>query len=515
MTQHPREAVIYCRVSSIKQTTAGDGLKSQETRCRDYARMKGYAVLTVFSDDVSGSLTKRPGMTQMLEFIRKRRAKGTVVLIDDLSRLARGLQAHIELRATITRAGGVLESPSIAFGEDPDSLLVEHLLASVAQHQRQKNGEQTVNRMKARVQNGYWPFAAPVGYRYVRVSGRGKMIRRDEPLASIVAEALEGYAFGRFETQADVMRFLQASPIFPKDGRGLVRNTRVTQMLRNSVYAGLVEAPVWGVSLREGQHESLIALDTHRKIMNRLDGGVYAPRQPNINEDFPLRGHVLCDECGTPLTACWSRSAHGNRHPYYLCRQRGCSCYGKSVRRAVIEGEFEAMVKTLQPSETLYKTARKMLADLWDRQSLHAKEQAKVLKIHLVKVEKQVAQLLERILDASVPSVIGAYEDRIRKLEEEKLSIRERLAEAGPKGTLEDTVRTALDFLGSPWKLWDTGRLEDRRSLLKLAFAEPLRYRRGEGFRTAIMSLPFKLLTRVLEGGEGVARPKRFELLAF
>ena len=117
-----------------------------------------------------------------------------VVIIDDITRLARGLDAHIKLRAEISGAGGVLESPSIEFGEDSDSILVENLLASVSQHQRQKNGEQTKNRMRARLQNGYWPFQAPIGYRFEAKSGHGKVLVRDEPIASILQEALEGYA---------------------------------------------------------------------------------------------------------------------------------------------------------------------------------------------------------------------------------------------------------------------------------------------------------------------------------
>ena len=39
-----RPAVIYCRVSDIKQTIRGDGLNSQETRCREYAKGRGYTV---------------------------------------------------------------------------------------------------------------------------------------------------------------------------------------------------------------------------------------------------------------------------------------------------------------------------------------------------------------------------------------------------------------------------------------------------------------------------------------
>lgn len=52
-------AVIYARVSSAKQAKQGDGLNSQETRCREYARYKGYEVVETFSDDMSSSLIFR------------------------------------------------------------------------------------------------------------------------------------------------------------------------------------------------------------------------------------------------------------------------------------------------------------------------------------------------------------------------------------------------------------------------------------------------------------------------
>ncbi len=195
-------AVIYCRVSSTKQTTRGDGLSSQETRCREYAGYRGHDVVKVFKDDASGGLINRPGMKAMLTFLRSKRKHSPVVIIDDISRLARGLEAHLQLRAAIGNAGGSLESPSIEFGEDSDSILVENLLASVSQHQRQKNGEQTKNRMRARAMGGYWVFQSPVGYRYERVTGGGKILVRNEPFATIVTDALKGFASERFGSQA-------------------------------------------------------------------------------------------------------------------------------------------------------------------------------------------------------------------------------------------------------------------------------------------------------------------------
>ncbi len=63
-------------------------------------------------------------MKAMLAFLRQHRRTPHVVIIDDISRLARGLETHLQLRAAIASAGGLLESPSIEFGEDSDSMLV-------------------------------------------------------------------------------------------------------------------------------------------------------------------------------------------------------------------------------------------------------------------------------------------------------------------------------------------------------------------------------------------------------
>jgi site-specific DNA recombinase len=206
---------------------------------------------------------------------------------------------------------------------------------------------------------------APVGYKFGSISGRGKMLLRDEPVASVVQEALEGYAFARFEKQADVQRFLQDNPLFPKDSRGVVRHQRVSVLLKQCLYAGYLEFPKWDVSLRQAQHEPLITFQTWKMIQDRLAGGFYAPRKKNVNEDFPLRGFVMCDDCGTPLTSCWSKGTH-NKYAYYLCPKRGCASYGKSIRRADIEGQFDQLLQSLTPSDSLFRVARLMFKELWD-----------------------------------------------------------------------------------------------------------------------------------------------------
>lgn len=507
-----RKAIIYCRVSDPKQSTVrGDGLHSQERTCREYAQSRGHQVIEVFTDTITGERSDRPGLKAAKAYLKKH--PGTVMIVDHANRLGRDLLGYLLMRVEIEKIGGVLESPVMEFKADSSSRLVENVVASVSQYQRQHNAEQTASRMKARVLNGYWVFQAPVGYRYERVVGRGKVLKPDQPVASAVQEALEGYASGRLETQADVMRFLQECPLFPKPRKGAICHERVAVLLNQPIYAGYIEAPNWGVSLRPAQHQPLISFETYKRIQERLNGIGRAPYRPNLNQDFPLRGHVACADCGNPLTACWSTGSHA-RHPYYLCHRRGCESYGKSIRRDVIEGEFEQLVRTLQPTEALFNVARRMFATWWNHRLGQAQAQAKALRGQLAMVEKQVAALLDRIVDASMPSVIAAYEDRIRRLEDEKLLIREKMAnEARPKRSFDDSVRTALGFLSNPWKLWSSERLEDKQAVLKLAFATRLEYRRGEGFRTAELSLPFKVLNQICGDKKEMARPKGFEPL--
>ena len=512
-----KQAVIYARVSSTKQVTQGDGLNSQNTRCREYAKYKGYEVIETFVDDMSGSLITRPGMQAMLKFLRKRKKLGTVVIIDDISRLARGIEAHLQLRSALNDAEGKLESPSIEFGEDSDSILVENLLASVSQHQRQKTGEQTTNRMRARSLGGYWVFQAPIGYQYVRKAGHGKVLVRHEPYATILAEALEGYAAGRFETQVEVKRFLESCSEFPKDTKsGEIRNQRVTDWLTRPIYAGYIEVANWNVSLRKGQHEGLISFETYQKIQTRLTEGAKAPARKNISADFPLRGFILCLDCQKPLTACWSKSKTGKKHPYYLCPTKECVSYRKSIRRNVLEGEFADLLHTLQPTERLFDLAKTMFKDIWAQRQAQADVRLASLKRKADKIDKQIEGLLDRIVEANNPTVVTAYEARIAKLEQERLLIAEKLQNsARPAHTFEDLFELAFKFLQNPWKLWDSGQLTLQRMVLRLAFSDRIPYCRKTGLRTPNLSLPFNMLDSIQMGKSEMVTPRGFEPLTY
>ena len=509
------QAIIYCRVSSKAQTRRGDGLGSQETRCRHYADLMSYSVDHVFSDDLTGQRSDRPGMDALLDFLRKNKGSPYVVVIDDVSRFARRVPVHFGLREAITKAGGILESPSMVFGDDADSEMYEYIQATVSQYQARKNAEQTLNRMQARCYNGYWVFQPPIGFKYQKMDGHGKLLVRNEPLASIVQEALEGFASGRFDTQVEVKRFLEAQPDFPKDlPNGQIRNQRIRDMLDRSVYAGYIEVPNWNIPIRKGQHQGLISLDDFQKIQDRLKAGAKTPARKDLNKDFPLRGFITCSDCEKPLTACWSKSSTGKRHPYYLCHNRACGSYRKSIPRDRIEGDFETLLRGMQPTRGLFDLVRAMFGKAWSMRLAQAKAAKASWAEQEKAIGKQIEQLVDRVVEASSPTAISAYEKRISRLEKEKLLLTEkRTRGTAPKHTFEQMFERAMLFLSNPWKLWISERLEDKRTVLKLMFAARLPYHRKNGFRTPQVSEPFVFLG-LCTGKCEMAHPRGFEPLA-
>ncbi|WP_444666018.1 recombinase family protein [Cereibacter changlensis] len=425
LDKHPKTTrkmcVIYCRVSSTKQTSDGAGLSSQERSCREYAKRCGYDVAEVFTDVISGRHAVRPGMNELLAYLKRAKAQEFVVVVDDVSRFARDVSTHSELRNKILSCGAALESPNQKFGEDAGSRFIEIIMAAIAAHDREKNAEQSHSRTIARLKNGYWVFRAPLGYGYVKAPGGVKMLERCEPVASIMAEALNGFATGRFQSQAEVKRFLDSKPEFPKDYRGTeVRFDRVTTFLKNVVYAGYVEKSAWDVPLTKGQHEPLISYDTYLIIQDRLNGKDVAPARTDIDEDFPLRGFLVCDACGHRLTACWSQSRTGRKYPYYLCYFRRCPEKGKSTPRDKVEEAFDGLLKSVVPAQSTFDLAERMFRDAWDRRASQAKEEENRLRTKSRQIDREVEQLLDRAVRTKNEATAEAYERRVAELHAEK-----------------------------------------------------------------------------------------------
>jgi site-specific DNA recombinase len=516
-TTEPTLALLYARVSDKGQETSGDGKNSQTYRLQRHTEARGYTVEAVFSDvkSAGGHFMNRPGVKKLLAHLKANKHKRYVVVFDDLNRISRDAEYYWPLMRQLEKYGARPESPNFRFENTPEGRYNQTTTVAGAQLQREQGARQTREKMQARLERGYAVFKAPAGYKYVEDDSQGGMILvRDEPLASIVQEALEGFASGRFQIQAEVKRFLETHSVFPRSYRGDVLDQRVRRLLTNPTYAGYLEAPNWGVSLREGRHPALISLRTFQQIQDILAGKARTPNRKDIREDFPLRGGVVCGCCERPLTASWSKSARGTRHPYYLCFNRDCDQYAKSIRRDVIEGDFLQLLKGIQQPAGKFHAAMAMFKTLWERGLAAWDGRERERRQQLENIQKQISQLMDRVVKTQNETVIAAYEDRIGELDAERLLLIEAMRQGRkPPHDFEETLRTAQSFLASPSNVWESGDLEVKQIVMKYVFPQKVAYTRNEGFRTAIPSLPFKALATLTGQIGEMASPRGFEPL--
>ena len=285
----------------------------------------------------------------------------------------------------------------------------------------------------------------------------------------------------------------------------------MTEILNQPIYSGHIEVAKWDITLRKGQHEGLISLETYLEIQERLNGKVRLPVRQNVNADFPLRGFVTCCDCNLPLTANWSKGRH-THYPYYICRTKGCASAGKSIPRAKVEDAFEEVLRCLTPSQDIIALASHIFRDLWDQRAASENAAKLSMKAEISQIDRKLNQLLDRIVDADSETLIKAYEKRVQEFESQKLLLNEKIANCGrPLPDYDETFRTAMEFLASPCKLWASERLEDRRAVLKLAFADNMAYVPKEGFRTAEFSLPFRALQDFSGSKREMVHPTGFE----
>ena len=214
------------------------------------------------------------------------------------------------------------------------------------------------------------------------------------------------------------------------------------------------------------------------------------------------------------MTACWAKSKTGAKHPYYYCYARGCESKGKSVRRADIEGQFETLLADMKPSRTMFALVQEMFKQAWGIQSENEETHRQSLASAVRDAEKKIESLLDRIVEANTASVIAAYEKRIDTLEREKLVLREQLENtARNKRPFGEMFKLTMQFLANPQKIWKTGQLEHKRTVLKLAFAGRLAaYHRKSGFQTPKISSVFRMIEGINPMNLQMAEGMRFEL---
>ena len=480
-----RVGLVYARVSTKKQETEGSGLDSQNERCIAELKSKGVPYEKTFQDTFTGGgdFMQRPAMRELLEYIDARPHQKFLVVFDDLKRFARDRDFHFKLRTAFKIRDVTLRCLNYNFDDSPEGEFVETVFAAQGQLERQQNKRQVVQKMKARLDGGYWPFGGKKAYA-AHADGSHNKIFQPNDEAILLAEVMEAFANRTLLRKIDVCRVLVEKG-FWKNQSPEKYIDKLAHMLADPFYAGDIEYPKWNVTRRKGQHEGIISLDTYEQIQKILkkENTLRRIRQ-NISPDFPLRGLVLCDHCGSHLTAAWSKKVFA----YYVCHLKTCVCYGKSIRKNDIEAQFAELLQRNALKAEIGILVEVVFERAWAQEVDSCEAQLSVRALERKSLEEKALQLTDAIFNAKLPHVKSVYEKQLEDVAMKLEKLEAATPETVTKTDLAIPYRTALakaiGLLKSPYAVWcDLGIYEQHR-LFFFIFDEKLSYSRESGYRT-------------------------------
>lgn len=481
-----REGLVYARVSTIRQTTEGSGLESQEGRCVKELRTIGVPYIKTFPDSFTGGgdFMKRPAMREMLNYIDMHPHKKFLVIFDDLKCFARDTEFHLKLRALFKIKDVTLKCLNFNFDDSAEGRFVETVLAGGAELEREQNKRQVVQKQKSRLELGYWAFASRKPYKMTRDTLRGNILTLQYPQAQWLKEALEGFAMGRFVRKIDACKFLLEKGYWKKQSvEKYIDNFSL--LCKDILFAGYIEYPKWEVERRMGHHEALISLETYNLIQKRLKNEGLGKRiRVDISEDFPLRSLCLCAYCNHPLTAAWSQGRK-QKHPYYFCQNKNCIYKGKSILKKDIEERFDVLIKKQNLKEDVDIIIKKTFDSVWNEEVSYIKNSQAVKNKKRVDLEDKLSKLTNLSVETKREVVRMAYEKEIEGIANEIDDINNNSSE---NIDISIPYRTALDkatmFLKSPSKAWQKLPVIEKHGLFYFIFDEKLPYDLKEGYRT-------------------------------
>ena len=497
--------IIYCRVSS-KEQTEGTSLESQEVACREYARNKNIRVLKIFVEQgESAKFADRTQLLELIDFCRKNKGKVQTLIVWKIDRFARNVADHFNIKATLLKYGVRIVSVTEPIDANPEGKLMETILAGFAEFDNEIRAIRSVQGMRRKIQNGIFPWKAPLGYKSSTINGEKKNEpdQPDQPLFGLLQKAWQEFATGAY-TKAEMLRLMTGWGCITQKGKPMTAQS-LDSFFKNRFYAGILTDP-WSGQEYEGKHLPMVSHEKFALVQQVIQKRSQSVPHQKERPEFPLRGLVRCSHCLHYMTASFSRG-YSRRYPYYHCNNRKCRNRGKSHPSGEIHDEFGLLLGWVVPKPEVVDIFGKEMLKVAEKQQTFLKLKKSRTEAELARVSRQIQELIRLRTDALIT-------DR-EFIEQRSLLSRRRIAlESMPlgDGLKREQVRALIQELRHPVtqiaEVWKHFSLPLQRQFSRLIL--PVGFIHGKS-RTPELGLLFKLFEDFSEGKTNGVRPVRFE----
>ncbi|AWG27268.1 recombinase family protein [Flavobacterium kingsejongi] len=517
-----KSAILYIRVSTDEQADKGYSQRDQDERLRRYCSTQNIQVDTAIFEDHSAKSFKRPEWERLLAGLKKSKIRPDYILFTKWDRFSRNAGDAYQMINTLNGLGvepQAVEQPLDLTIPENKMMLAIYLAAPEVENDRRALN--TFYGMRRARKEGRVLGLAPYGYINRTKENGKKYIALKEPEASNLQWAFKEIAKG-------VLAADQVRLAINKRGGRKISKSAFHVSLRNAVYCGKVFIRKFkdeDAHFVPGLHEPLITEALFYKVQNIIDANVRHSRpQTKISSDdnLPLRGFLVCPDCGRNLTGSASKGSKGGYYYYYHCIPK-CGFRKSAVKaNAIFESDLEKYEFPTVIQEILHDA---MMLNYKNFGSVFEKRRSEIaieIDRFTVKLTKARELLLAEKLDAEdYREIKEECKKNIEGLEDELSAYMTEEKTHDIKKSLNDAL-TCLSKLSNVYKEGDS---EIKRKIISSIYPEKLIF---DGYtyrtpRTNVIAESMLLINKGLENKKnrtsksfsylsGVVAPPRIEL---
>ena len=306
---------LYARKSSESDEKQAMSIGSQLDEMRELAEREGLNVVIELQESHSAKDSgKRPVYTEMLKGIADNKYNAILTWAPDrLSRNAGDLGSIVDLMDQ----GKLLhiKTYSQMFSNNPNEKFLLMILCSQAKLENDNKSINVMRGMKTKLNMGWRPGVAPLGYMNRAYNGI-KDIIVDPERAPFIKQIFEKTAQG--VSGREIQRWLAETKCMNRSGKNITLS-QVYLILNNPFYYGEFEWPEKSGNWYKGAHEPLIT----KQLFNQIHIGRVDYKGKPGSKSFPFKKLLTCGKCGSAITAEEKfkllKDGTYNRHVYYSC----------------------------------------------------------------------------------------------------------------------------------------------------------------------------------------------------
>lgn len=491
------QVIIYTRVSTEEQADKGYSLRDQKDRLEKYCALKNFTIIKHYQDDCSAKTFERLEFKKLLEFIKHNRKIVNRLLIVKWDRFSRNATDALNMLRTLDKLGVVVDAAEQPIDLSiPENKLMLNFYLTAPEVENDRRAMNTTNGMRRAMKEGRWVSKPPIGYTFIYDERQKPILVKGEKSA-LISEMFELLATGSLNME-------EVRKLMVKKGLKCQRNNFWKQV-RNPVYCGKILIKGYKSEPEEvvqGIHEPIVSEELFNRVQNVLFNKKNIKAKPQTKSDFlPLRGFLICPDCGKNLTGSASKG-NGGRYFYYHC-QPGCS---QRVKADIAHISFSEWLDSFSFKPEIAELYLAVIEDTFKtEEGDRAKEVTKIKKeiesvdTNLLKVEKKyINDDLER----------DSYLRLKESYKQEAFELKDRLTE------LQSTDSEFMQYMSYGFSVlsnlktcYESADVESKQKLLGSIFPEKLIFANG-AYRTTKDSEILRLLCMSGADFQGIANKK-------